>query len=237
MIKRVYSRTDVRCEKEGYLVLLDDKAVRSPGRRELLLPTEPFAHAIASEWDAQGEEIDMTALRLTKPAGRAADMTEGERVATETAVVAYVETDLVSYRAEEPPDLMARQAAAWNPLLRWAMRNFSAAPGITIGVVPARCDEAVVARYAEIVAGLDKHTLVGLQTLTAITGSLIIALAVLLQELDAGQAWQVGQIDENHRTSRWGDDPLEAESRAARRADLNAAARFLELLRPIQERQ
>ena len=128
MIKRVYRRTSVRREEGGFAVLLDDSLLRSPGRRALCVPTESMAQAIAMEWDAQGEELDTTTLRLTKLAGRAVDMSAAERTHIEAMVSAYVETDLVSHRAEGPADLVASQAAAWDPLLEWAAREFSTAP-------------------------------------------------------------------------------------------------------------
>ncbi len=231
MIKRVYRRTSVRREEGGFAVLLDDSLLRSPGRRALCVPTESMAQAIAMEWDAQGEELDTTTLRLTKLAGRAVDMSAAERTHIEAMVSAYVETDLVSHRAEGPADLVASQAAAWDPLLEWAAREFSTAPQIAVGVIPAPTDKSLVACYAEVVAGLDLYELVSVQDLTALAGSLIIALAVAKQEIDDDRAWLVSQIDENHRVSGWGDDPEAAESRAIRHADMIAAVRMLELHR------
>ena len=234
MIKRVYRRTSVRREEGGFVVLLDDSLLRSPGRRALCVPTESMAQAIAMEWDAQGEELDTTTLRLTMLAGRAVDMSAAERTHVEAIVSAYVETDLVSHRAEGPADLVASQSAAWDPLLEWAAREFSAAPQIAVGVIPAPTDKSLVACYTEVVTGLDLYELVSVQVLTALAGSLIIALAVAKQEIDADRAWLASQIDENHRVSGWGDDPEEAESRAIRRADMDAAIRMLELHRAAQ---
>jgi chaperone required for assembly of F1-ATPase len=234
VIKRVYRKTGVRHEAGGFVVLLDDSVLRSPGRCALCLPTESMAQAIASEWDGQGEELDTTALRLTKLAGRAVDMDAAERAQVEDTVAGYVETDLVSHRAEGPPDLVAKQAAVWDPLLEWAMQAFSKAPQVTVGVLPVPTDASLAARYVDIVAGLDLYELVSLQALTSVTGSLVIALAVFKQELDADRAWDVSQIDETYRMSRWGDDPEAAGSRATRREDLNAAVRLLELNRALE---
>jgi len=233
-MKRVYRQTGVRREAGGFVVLLDDSVLRSPGRRALCLPSEPMARAIASEWDGQGEELDTTSLRLTKLAGRAVDMDAAERAQAEATVAAYIETDLVSHRAEGPPDLVADQVAAWDPLLEWAMQAFSKAPRITVGILPAPNDASMAACYADIVAGFDLYELVSLQALTSVTGSLVIALAVFKQELDADRAWGVSQIDETYRMSRCGDDPEAADSRAIRREDLNAAVRLLELNRALK---
>jgi chaperone required for assembly of F1-ATPase len=92
----------------------------------------------------------------------------------------------------------------------------------------------MAACYADIVAGFDLYELVSLQALTSVTGSLVIALAVFKQELDADRAWGVSQIDETYRMSRCGDDPEAADSRAIRREDLNAAVRLLELNRALK---
>ena len=232
MIKRVYQRVDVHPVDDGFAIVLDQKKpVRSPSGNDLWVPVEALATAIAMEWDAQGEEIDSQAMRLTNLAGQAIDIIEVDRPRVEAAIVGYVETDLTCYRADSPADLVSRQAATWDPLLGWAKGRYGESPVVTVGVVPLVCDPTVVARYTDAVAALDRHELVALQTITSITGSIIIGLSALERQLDPDAVWNACQVDEAHQTSRWGEDSEAAQTRQLRRADLDAAMRFLALLR------
>lgn len=231
MIKRVYQHVDTTAREGGFVVVLDgSKALRSPGGNTLTLPTDAMAAAIAKEWEGQGDEIDPESLRLTKLAGRAADLTSEDRARIESGLVAYIETDLICYRADHPADLVACQAAAWDPLIRWARQRFSEVPEVTTGVVPIVVESSVVACYSGIVAKFGTYELVAVQEAAAITGSLIIGLAVFEREVDNDAAWKACQVDDAHRIQRWGDDPEDASAQAMRRADLDAASHFLSLL-------
>ena len=56
-MKRVHTKAEMRAAETGYGVALDGKPVQTPGKRELLVPTEALAAAIAGEWNAQQGEI------------------------------------------------------------------------------------------------------------------------------------------------------------------------------------
>lgn len=69
--RRFWKKADIRPAGDGWEVVLDDKPVRTPGKKPLILPTEALAHAIAEEWDAQGDIIDPNAMPLTRAANSA----------------------------------------------------------------------------------------------------------------------------------------------------------------------
>ena len=57
----------------------------------------------------------------------------------------------------------------------------------------------------------------------------VIALALFEGRLDADSAFAASQLDETFQIERWGEDEEAAARRAALRADLLAAGRFLAL--------
>ena len=101
------------------VVTLDGKPVRTPGRRPLALPTAALAEAVAAEWRAVGETIDPRTMPLTGLANAATDPIANDPTQFAARLAAYGESDLLCYRAEGPPLLVERQAAAWDPLLDW----------------------------------------------------------------------------------------------------------------------
>jgi chaperone required for assembly of F1-ATPase len=66
---------------------------------------------------------------------------------------------------------------------------------------------------------------------TAACGSLIIALALIEGHLDAEGAFAASQLDESFQIEGWGEDAEQAARRRALAADIQAAARFIWLLR------
>jgi chaperone required for assembly of F1-ATPase len=234
-MRRVYARVETRLVADDrgdgwWGVALDGKPVRTPARRELAVPNEALAAAIAAEWDAQLEDIRPATMPLTRLAATAIDRTSAQRdlVAAETA--GYAGTDLVCYRAESPPALTARQHAVWQPLIDWAATRYDAALAVTTGVVPTPQSSAALRAFAAAVAAQDDFRLTALHTLTAASGSLVIALAILEGRLDAEAAFAASQLDETFQIETWGEDPEAAARRRALAADIAAAARFIALL-------
>jgi chaperone required for assembly of F1-ATPase len=59
---------------------------------------------------------------------------------------------------------------------------------------------------------------------------LVIALALLEGHLDAEAAFEASQLDETFQIEAWGEDAEAARRRGAVAEDIQAAARFLDLL-------
>jgi chaperone required for assembly of F1-ATPase len=214
----------------GWGVTLDGRPLRTPARRELRVPSEPLATAIAAEWDAQDPDIRPETMPLTRLAATAIDRTAEKREEATAEVAGYAGTDLVCYRADHPAALAGRQQAAWQPLIDWAAGRYDAGLAVTTGIVPLAQSPASLGVYAGVVAALDDFRLTALHAATAACGSLVIALALLEGRLDAEGAFEVSQIDETFQIEAWGEDAEAARRRAALAADIAAAARFLDLL-------
>jgi chaperone required for assembly of F1-ATPase len=215
---------------EGGEVRLDGRPVRTPGRAPLAIPSPRLAAAIAGEWRGVEDEIDPCAMPLTGLANAAIDRIAADPAPFAAGLARYGESDLLYYRADSPAELVARQHAAWDPLLDWARRRYDVHFEVTAGVIHRPQPEATVARLAEAVAARTAFELAGLSPIVTVTGSLVAALAMLEGAADAETVWRAAQVDEDWQAERWGEDELAARARDARRADFDAGARFLALL-------
>ncbi len=230
-MKRVYARADSRAEGDGFAVTLDDRVARTPGGHALILPTAALAAALAAEWEAQGETIERAAMPLNALAASVLDVLRRDRAPTLREIAGYGETDLVCHRAARPEALVARQAAAWDPLLDWLAAETGARLAVAPGVLPiAQPPEALAALRARIEA-FDDFALAALHAMTTACGSLVIALALAAGRLDARAAFAASRVDEDFQAESWGED-ADGRARADRlAAEIAAAARFLTLSR------
>ncbi|RDE06192.1 ATP12 family chaperone protein [Sphingomonas aracearum] len=222
--------TEVTVDAEG-VVRLDDRPVRTPGRVPLALPSSPLAELVAEEWRAVGDILDPREMPLTGLANAAIDRIAPAADAFAAGLAAYGESDLLYYRAEEPPPLAERQAAAWDPLLDWAQSRYDVHFEVATGILHVPQPPATLARLAEAVSARGPFELAGLSPVVTITGSLIAALALAERAADPETVWQASLIDEAWQAEQWGEDPLALEARENRRRDFDAAARFLLLAR------
>ncbi|WP_294257549.1 ATP12 family protein [uncultured Sphingomonas sp.] len=209
---------------------LDGRPVRTPARAALLLPTPQLAEAVAEEWRSVGEELDPRAMPLTGLANAAIDQIAPNPAPFAADLARYGESDLLCYRAELPEPLVERQAAQWDPLLDWARTRYDVHFETTAGIMHRPQPPATIARLQEVVAALDPFRLAAFSPLVTISGSLVTALALLEGAADRETVWRAAQLDEDWQAEQWGEDELATRARDVRRADFDAAARFLSLL-------
>jgi len=229
-VKRFWKDVSVEREGEGWAIRLDGRAVKTPARAELEVPSEPLADAIAEEWQGVGKRIDPQVMPLTGLANAAIDRVAPARDAFAKGIANYAEADLACYRSEGPRVLVERQEREWDKLLGWARRRFDVDFVTTSGLMHVAQPPATVEQLSHAVAALDPFRLAGLSPLVTVGGSLVAALAVLKKAMTPEAAWDAVSIEDRWQIERWGAD---AEAEAAlenRRRDFMAAARFLDLV-------
>jgi len=146
-----------------------------------------------------------------------------------TVLAPYAESDVLCYRSDTSPELAAREAEVWNPLLDWARTRFDVAFNVTAGIIHVQQPTATVERLRTALATYSAEQLVGLQTLITIGGSLITALMVAEAAIAADAAFDACHLDELWQMNLWGEDWLATEERAKRKADYLAATDAMRL--------
>jgi chaperone required for assembly of F1-ATPase len=229
-MKRFYKEAAASPGEGGVSIQLDGRAVRTPGRNLLFVPTEELADAIVGEWAVQGEDIDPRSMPLTGLANAAIDRVAPDPAAFSRTLAIYAESDLLCYRAEAPRPLIERQSATWDPLLEWARARYDVELATFPGVMHRPQPAATVERLAAVVAARAPFQLAALAPLVTISGSLVIALALAEGAISLPTAWAAASLDEAWQAEQWGEDALAAAALENRRREFEAAYRFLTLL-------
>jgi chaperone required for assembly of F1-ATPase len=225
---RFYRDVAVERAGEAYRILLDGKPLRTPMGAAFLVPSEALAQAIAAEWQTQGENIRPETLTLTKLANTAIDGA-AKRDAFIEQILAFARTDLLCYRATAPKDLVARQAAQWDPLLEWARERYGAHLQTTVGIGFVAQPPEAIAAIARTFAARDAFALAALKAAAALTGSALIALGLSEGRLDADEAFAAAQLDELYQAEKWGRDEQALIQSRSKATELTHIARFFRL--------
>jgi chaperone required for assembly of F1-ATPase len=250
--RRFYKTVTIAAGESGhgvrlYTVHLDGKPARTPARQPLAAPAPELARALADEWAAQGEHIDPAKMPRTRLANTIIDGVAAARGEIAAEIRKYLASDLVFYRAEAPAALRARQAQHWDPIVAWARQALGADFKLSTGVVhvaqPAAAIEAAAAAIPHDpipddgapndaapndAAPNDDWRLGALHVATTLTGSALIALALMRGAISPDAAWAAAHVDEDWNMSLWGRDEIALDRRAKRFADMQAAATVLE---------
>jgi chaperone required for assembly of F1-ATPase len=236
-MKRFWEQADIERDSGedsgGFIIRLDGKPMRLPSGETLVIGERPLAEAIAAEWrgPAMGAEIRPSLLPLTQLAATARFRIGPDPAATAASIAAYARSDLLCYRAEEPPDLVHRQQAAWQPWLDRAAQRYDAVLAVTRGITAIDQSPQALAALARAVAAQDAHGLAGLGVMVPILGSLVLGLAVVERALDAGEAFRLSTLDEVFQEEHWGVDEDAVAQRARAAQEVRMAARYVLLTR------
>ncbi len=230
-MKRFWREVAVSQEVRGWSVALDGRPLKTPARATLVVDTPLLAEAVAEEWRECGEEIDPCQMPLTGLANAAVDHVAPDPAKFRNELARYAEGDLLCYRAEHPPKLVAAQTAEWDPLLDWARRRFDANFAVTAGIVHVPQAPATIEKLAAALQGANSFELAALSPIVTIGGSLVAALALFERAIDLDTAWSAVSVDDRWQIDQWGDDAEAVAALANRRQDFAAASRFLSLLR------
>ena len=224
-VRRFFKAVEVSEAEGRHALLLDGRGARTPGRNPLTVASRALMLAVAAEWERQHETIVPADLPLTRLLNSAIDGVVHTMAETRADVLSYAGSDLICYRAEEPDILVARQAEAFDPVLRWAADSLGARLNVTTSVMHvAQPPEALAAIGAELDAYEDPVALAALSVMTTLSGSALLALAVARGFHSAETAWQAAHVDEDFQAERWGADAEAVARREARWREFEAAA-------------
>lgn len=211
----------------GYTVHLDGRAVKTPAKNPLILPTRALTDLITAEWNAQQGTVDPETMPMTRRANSAVEKVTPQRAAVIDELAGYGASDLLCYRAEAPAELAQRQAQGWQPMLDWAARELGAPLQVTTGIVPIDQPAASLAALRGELQQMDAFALTGLHDLVAISGSLVLALAMAKGALTAQDGFDLSRIDETWQAQHWGCDEEAQRHESLKKAALFDAYEFL----------
>ena len=230
--KRFYKEVAAGPFEGGFVVTLDGRPVRTPGKKlTVIVPAAPIATAMAAEWAAQGEFIDPATMPMVRLINSAVESGEEMIPAFRDEIIKFVGGDLLLYRAEGPQELVSEQELQWDKALVTVARHFGVSFAPTMGIIHQPQPQSTLDRLAEALVGENLFVLTALVSATGLTGSGVLAIGLWHKLLTPDQVWAAAYVDEDYQISQWGEDEEAAERRAKRRVEFDTAVAVLDALR------
>lgn len=229
--RKFYKAVTVVAVDGGWQVQLDSRNLRTPKAALMVLPTRAVADLVAAEWDAQTDVIEMATMHATRLANTAIETIGGARDGVADQIADYAGTDLVCYFADAPEALVARQEAAWAPMLARAEADEGLRFERCVGIIHRPQPGETLTKVRELALSLDDFTLAGLAFGVPLFGSAVLAIGVLRGWIDGEAAYDLSRVDEAFQEAQWGIDEEAAERTARLRIEAAVLDRWFRALK------
>jgi chaperone required for assembly of F1-ATPase len=225
-MKRFWKEVSVEQAEDGWRIALDGRPIKTQGGAPQIAPTRALAELLASEWSAQGEEVDPAGFPARDMADYAIDMVAADPAATVAKVLRYAETDTLCYRADPDEPLHKRQWEVWEPIVT----AFEAREDVRVervsGVVHRPQPADTLGKLETRLAALDPFTLAALEVATSLSASLCVGLSAIAPDGDPAALWDAAELEEAWQVELWGSDWEAQERRERRKIDFLRAVAF-----------
>jgi chaperone required for assembly of F1-ATPase len=227
--KRFYAEAGIATVDGGFSITLDGKPIRTPTGHIVTVPLETLAAAMAEEWRAQAEMLNPLTMPLTRFANSVTEGVVDRADLVRDDIAKYLQSDLLFYRAGHPEGLVQCEAEHWDPVLDWARDTLGAHFILAEGIIHVSQPDAAVAA-AQAALPTDPWAIAATHVVTTLTGSALLALALVHGLRDPDQVWAAAHVDEDWNARQWGADEEAMALRAAKLVDFRAAAEILKAL-------
>eukprot|EP00887_Chlorella_sp_A99_P006386 scaffold3.g6386.t1 len=183
--------------------MLDQRLLKTPARRPLVLPSAALAMAVAAEWEQQAERIQPFTMPLMSLAATAIDQPKPREAVVES-MLQYLPTDSVLCREERAGKLAERQAQIYDPVVMWAQQEMGVALRTTHSIFGSEVSPDDVTAVRRYLLSLDKWQLAAAEQLAASCKSVLIGLAALRGWLGVEAALEAARLEEDHQIGEWG---------------------------------
>ena len=231
MPKRFYKQVRVAPFEGGFAVLLDGKKLKTPSKIEVNVPNEAVANVIAKEFDVQKTHVDASTMPFTRLINSTLEAKAKIEPELIEEIVKYAGTDLLLYRSNSPKELVEAQELHWDKVLSELAQKFSVKFFPTIGIIHISQPEATLKRLSDVLNGLDKFTLMALASITSLSGSGLLSIALFEKLISSDEAWAAAHVDEDFNDKIWGADVEAQKRRKIRRQEFDIAIRLIDFMR------
>jgi len=205
-VKRFYESVSIASGgSSSFEILLDGKKLKTPSGNVLSLPNHSLALAVATEWEAQKENIVQSTMHLTALCFTACDnpnrKTKGDLAQD---FLQYIESDTLCYRVEHPAEMVLLQERLWDPLLEWFCQTHNVSITATQTIIGPTVPEATVDKLTQLMISQRQESLYGFVFAVESLKSVILTLAVMDGTIGVEEAVNLSRLEVDYQTKLWG---------------------------------
>ena len=231
-MKKFWKKVEViETSHNHFAIYLDNKVLRTPMKNDLLFPNIDIAKEISKEWDVDEKVIKPDNMIFYGLLSTAIDRIKFTRECYIKDMLAFVDTDLICYRSENPLDLIELQKKSWDPVISCIQSYIGEKINTCQGIMPLSQNKMLFSKLNIFIDKFSDQQISALHRMTYITGSIFISLCALNGDILKSEAFTFSFLDEIWQANNWGVEEDAEKKRDAISWELNRIISFAELLR------
>ncbi len=230
-MKKFWEKVSIKkISSDSFCVMLDKRILKTPLKRELVLPNLNLAQEIVKEWDQNSQNINTESMIFYGLISMSLDKIIDNRSLYIDDILDYIDTDLICYRAENPKELVELQKNKWDPIILLIEKYIGTKVQVFKGVSPKKQHPNVHVRLKNLINQFDLFKISALHRITNITGSIFLSLCALKKDISKNEIFQLSFLDESWQAENWGFDEETSKKRQEISIELNKSISFLDFL-------
>ena len=196
----------VKGKKGKYLLNINNKSLKTPDGNIIELPSIKLAKILLKDYESSFKSKPLNIVRPIKITNTAIDKIKPNNIFYINEITDNLNNDMICYFANSPVELVDLQNKEWLPLINYMESSYNIELIYTSKLFSINQKPDSLLKLKNILNEINIFKLSAIYTLSQITKSIIISLALVNNKISAKKAFENSNLEELYQISKWGKD-------------------------------
>lgn len=196
----------VQSKKGKYLLTINNKSLKTPDGNIIELPSMKLAKILLKDYESSFKSKPLNIVRPIKITNTAIDKIKPNNIFYINEITDNLNNDMICYFANSPVELVDLQNKDWIPLINYMKSSYNIELIYTSKLFSINQKPDSLLKLKNILNEINIFKLSAIYTLSQITKSIIISLALVNNKISAKKAFENSNLEELYQISKWGKD-------------------------------
>ena len=196
----------VQSKKGKYLLTINNKSLKTPDGNIIELPSMKLAKILLKDYESSFKSKPLNIVRPIKITNTAIDKIKPNNIFYINEITDNLNNDMICYFANSPVELVDLQNKDWLPLINYMKSSYNIELIYTSKLFSINQKPDSLLKLKNILNEINIFKLSAIYTLSQITKSIIISLALVNNKISAKKAFENSNLEELYQISKWGKD-------------------------------
>ena len=196
----------VQSRKGKYLLTINNKSLKTPDGNTIELPSMKLAKILLKDYESSFKSKPLNIVRPIKITNTAIDKIKPNNIFYINEITDNLNNDMICYFANSPVELVDLQNKDWLPLINYMKSSYNIELIYTSKLFSINQKPDSLLKLKNILNEINIFKLSAIYTLSQITKSIIISLALVNNKISAKKAFENSNLEELYQISKWGKD-------------------------------